>query len=30
MDDRRRVIGAAQSAFLLEELEAHITECEKP
>lgn len=30
MDDGRRLTGAAQAAFLLEQLEAHIKECNKP
>lgn len=30
MDDGHRVIGAAQAAFLLEKLVAHIEECKKP
>lgn len=30
MDNGRRLTGAAQAAFLLEQLEARIEECNKP
>lgn len=30
MDDGHRQIGPAQATFLIEKLEAHIEECNKP